>query len=296
MEQQKSNGKKRWTAFLLSFLAAVMIFSLAVGGVMMWGGTFSNLAASSEESPVSEGYQPDPGQSLMVLAIGCRERGDPAKAFALLYLNAADHSLSVCALPPETLATVNIRTDTLAGFYDYGGAQMAEEAVQNAYNVYINRYVRVSMEAFCTFFDLLGGVEMALPYDMANRAQREGSLPAQEEGQNQLLDGNRAYELFGTPGAGELDQVHLQTGILGAFFKQHITPRTVQASETLFNAVINLVDTDITRYDYTCRVEMLEELARSSGPVKEIYVQGEFTADGFLPAKGTLGDMEETAS
>lgn len=274
--------------FLISFIAAVTIFSLSVGAVLMWGGTMGNLSETSSKAASEPAYIPDEQQSITVLAIGCRERGDPAAAFALIRLDAPGRKIYVSALPPETLATVNIKTDTLTGFYDYGGAQMAEEAVQNAYGVYINRYVRVSMSAFCTLFDLLGGVEFAPPYDAAFRVQENLSPPSAGK---QLLDGKRAYELFAAPGTDELDQVHLQTQILGAFIDQHLTSRAVKASESLFDAMINRVDTDVTRYDYSFRVEALEAAASSQDKVKEVLVQGENTSEGFVPERGTLAEF-----
>jgi anionic cell wall polymer biosynthesis LytR-Cps2A-Psr (LCP) family protein len=84
----------------------------------------------------------------------------------LLRLDPADNSLRMLSIPRDT--QVNIPGVGLAKINDAnveGGAALAARVVSRSLNdVPIDRYVRVTTEAFRELVDLVGGIEVFVPY------------------------------------------------------------------------------------------------------------------------------------
>ncbi|MDF2567668.1 MAG: cell envelope-related function transcriptional attenuator common domain protein [Oscillospiraceae bacterium] len=268
--------------FVLTFVVSALIFIGLVGASLLWGGTVQNLAKLSSSAVSSQNnYKPVKEDELVVLVIGCEQRNLPARAFVLLKIDPAQRKISVCSIPKEVETTVNTRTDTLAGFYDYGSSLMAVEAVQNAFNIYINKYVRIDNATFSAMIDIMGGIDYDVPYDITPDEDNQTTKVFKGR---QLIDGKRLYSILSVNNNRDdlLSHIHLQTNVIAQTIDQKITKSTVNVLDKVYSGTINLVDTNITSYDFTSRKEALLYICDlGSEKANPVLINGEYKQNAF---------------
>lgn len=61
------------------------------------------------------------------------------------------------SLPPIAQVTLEIRTDTLAGYFSYGGVLLAKDATEQLLGVEIDKYVSMPASGAQTVINKFGG-------------------------------------------------------------------------------------------------------------------------------------------
>lgn len=251
--------------FALTFFITLAALCGAVAAVFA-AGDFSEEKQSAETLSEAE-YLPLYEHEQNILFICCDWRGGAAKLFGIVKINPVKQRFNIAILPPQTVSTVNIRTDTLAGHYDYGGSLMAIEAAQNACGVKINRYVKFALEDMYEIIDRLGGVE----YDVKKAA---GDV---EKG-FQTLDGRRIFELiFAQEGA--VRQSHLATDMFVKIANTSLKSFLTYRSDEFFKLVTERSDTSLTAFDYEFRREAIAYIVKENRPGDGVKISGNYDGE-----------------
>ena len=282
--------KSKFGAFLVAFFFSLVGLAILVGTVFLVGGEPNkNENVNSLPNAVNT-YKPAADEELNVLLIGCSSRGVQAKGYALLRFDSVRRSIAVCALPDTLESTVNLKTDTLAGLYDYGGPEMAMQAAGNAFGVHVNRYLRLDLDSFTQIIDWLGG----LSYTVENPVTTgKGSSAVRVEAGEQLLNASRLYALVSNAKLRGTEQLmRIQTDLLASAIRQYLTPRMAEAPDAAYNLLLSLADTSITHYDYTYRKDALVYIASAPGGCAvPLYLRGERREGRFIPSADVVEEV-----
>lgn len=276
MAKQTHIGIKAFTFAFMASLAALGVLSVGILAVI-------HLTSPVEESQQSvagpPGYQPRAEDGMTILFMGSKDDTVPPDRYMLVRFYPSERVLRLVPIPQELEATVNIKTGTLPELYDYGGVQMACDAVRNVFSIQVDRYVKYNDEDFVDLVDLFGGIEAEIE-QTTEYTSEDGSTVRLVAGQ-QLLSGKKLSEYLHSPLFTELEEneaLKRCAELLVSGVEQRLVNSIASRADTLFASFVDIVQTNITNYDYTVRKEAIGYIAQSEQS-KAVYqlLDGSYT-------------------
>jgi hypothetical protein len=137
-----------------------------------------------------------PGQHTLLL-VRHPTAGGLANGATLLAAGPGDAAAVVLFIPVGTLADVpGFGLDRLDLAHQYGGAPLVAASVENALGIDIDHVAAVSDSGLAAWLGRLGGLELAVPERLVERAA-DGSAVVRFEPGEQFLDGRHLAEFWG---------------------------------------------------------------------------------------------------
>jgi len=167
----------------------------------------------------------------------------------LLRLDPRDDSVRMLSIPRDT--QVNIPGVGIAKINDAnveGGAALAARVVSRTLNdVPIDRYLRVTTEAFRELVDLVGGIEVFVPYPMKYTDVTQNLNINLEQGW-QTLNGDQAEQFarFRKDQNGDIGRVQRQQALLKALRQRLVSPTVLPRLPQVIRVMQQYVDTNIS--------------------------------------------------
>ena len=196
----------------------------------------------------------------------------------LLRLDPADNSVRMLSIPRDT--QVNIPGVGLAKINDAnveGGAALAARVVSRSLNdVPIDRYVRVTTEAFRELVDLVGGIEVFVPYPMKYTDVTQNLNIDLEQGW-QTLNGDQAEQFarFRKDKNGDIGRVQRQQALLKALRQRLVTPTVLPRLPQLMQVMQQYVDTNLSLEELLAIAGFALQLQQDN--VKMVLLPGRFS-------------------
>ena len=166
----------------------------------------------------------------------------------LLHLDPRDKSISLLSVPRDTKVEVpGISFSKISEANARGGAALATRLVSSMLNnTRIERYVRVSSNAFRELVDLLGGVEVFVPRAMSytDTAQKLKINLAQGW---QTLNGEQAEQFarFRNDGLGDIGRIQRQQSLIQAIRNRLASPSVLVRLPQIVRLMQKYVDTNL---------------------------------------------------
>ncbi|TFJ90257.1 LCP family protein [Lentibacillus salicampi] len=182
MRRRKKKKKLRRRVLYI----ALTVFLLLAGGVgYMLVQTYTAASSSyddldrdksdlrSEAVSISD----DPISILLLGVEDYSTNGDNGRTDTMIVatFNPGDEKLKLLSLPRDTLVEIAGRgtQEKIAHAHAYGGKEMAIKTVEQFLDIPIDYYAAVNFDAFTNIVDILGGVEVDVPFDFEQRTIRE---------------------------------------------------------------------------------------------------------------------------
>ncbi|WP_414052832.1 LCP family protein [Macrococcus animalis] len=134
-------------------------------------------------------------------SISRRENGQKASeartdAMILATFNRSNKKIRLVSIPRDTLAYIPSikKYDKITHAHAEGGPESSMHAVENIFNVPVDYYARVNMQAFVDIVDELGGIEFDVPFDINEPTKLDKGRIKVKEGK-QLINGDEALAL-----------------------------------------------------------------------------------------------------
>lgn len=166
----------------------------------------------------------------------------------LLRLDPTDKSVTLLSIPRDTQVKLpEIGLTKISEANARGGSNLAMQTLTATLNnVPIERYVRVSSGAFRELVDLLGGVDVLVPYPMSyvdNTQQLKINLA---QGW-QTLNGEQAdqFARFRNDGLGDLGRIQRQQALIQAIWNRLSNPTVLTRLPELIRVMQKYVDTNL---------------------------------------------------
>lgn len=265
-------------------LAAALLIPLPMGLVA------KNKSASPDLWQVGLGYWVGRPVNILIMGIdrvpeateGSKEifagRSD---TMLLLRADPVTDTVSLLSIPRDTQVEIpQVGVDKINDANVRGGATLAAQTVSaNLNGVQIDRYVRVSTDAFKELVDLLGGVEVYVPKRMEYEDQTQ-KLKIDLQPGLQTLNGVQAEQFarFRNDDLGDIGRVQRQQTLLKALRKKLLHPTVIPRIPSLIKAMSKYVDTNLTKEEMLALVGTGRKL--TEGDFKMVMLPGRFSIPG----------------
>ncbi|GAB4468629.1 MAG: LCP family protein [Elainellaceae cyanobacterium] len=177
------------------------------------------------------------------------ELGGRSDVMLLVRVDPATNTASVLSIPRDTRVNIpGYGTAKINAANQEGGPELAAQTVSHNFDgVLIDRYVRVSTDSFRALVDLVGGVEVYVPFPMKYEDMTQKLKIDLEEGL-QTLNGDQAEQFarFRNDGQGDIGRVQRQQQVLRALKDRLASPATVTKLPQIIELMQQYVDTNLT--------------------------------------------------
>lgn len=167
----------------------------------------------------------------------------------LVQVDPADNSINVLSIPRDTQVEIpGVGLTKINHANMLGGDSLAARVVsRNLNGVTIDRYVRVSTEAFSELIDLLGGVEVFVPQQMSYTDETQKLYIDLEQGW-QTLNGDQAEQFarFRSDGNGDIGRVQRQQQLIRALRDRITSPAVIPKLPEAIQLIQKYVDTNLS--------------------------------------------------
>ncbi|BFM41095.1 LCP family protein [Synechocystis sp. LKSZ1] len=232
-------------------------------------------------------YQLTRPVNILVMGIDRVEDAPPQspEAFAgrsdtilLLRFDPQQSSLKVLSIPRDTRVSIpRVGYSKINNANIYGGAELAAQVIsQNLQEVPIDRYVRVTTNAFRELVDLVGGVEVYVPTPMVYQDVTQ-KLTINLEAGEQVLNGDQAEQFarFRKDGKGDIGRVQRQEVLLKALQQRFTSPLVIPRIPQAIQVLQQSVDTNLTPEEVLALVNFAYQLKREQ--VQMVMLPGRFS-------------------
>jgi polyisoprenyl-teichoic acid--peptidoglycan teichoic acid transferase len=167
----------------------------------------------------------------------------------LLRVDPQGNTVNMLSIPRDTQVEVpGIGITKINQANASGGPLLARETVAGALNgVEIDRYVRVSTDAFRELVNLLGGVRVYVPKDMQYEDKTQ-NLNIDLKAGWQQMNGDQAEQFarFRKDDFGDIGRVQRQQALLKAMREQVSNPLTIARIPSILKSMEKYIDTNLT--------------------------------------------------
>lgn len=200
-------------------------------------------------------------------------------------------TVSLLSIPRDTQVEVpGVGTDKINDANVQGGATLAARTVSSVLNgVTIDRYVRVSTDAFKELVDLLGGVEVNVPKPMVYEDKTQ-KLKINLQPGVQTLNGDQAEQFarFRADDLGDIGRVQRQQALLKALRQKLTNPTIIPRIPGLIRAMQKYIDTNLSLEEMMALVGAGRKL--SEGKFKMVMLPGRFSTPSEFVASYWIMD------
>jgi LCP family protein required for cell wall assembly len=198
----------------------------------------------------------------------------------LMRFDPTDQSVRMLSVPRDTQVFIpDVGTTKINDANVYGGAKLAMDVVGDTLNeVTIDRYVRVTNDAFRELVDLVGGIEVFVPRPMVYEDKTQGLKIDLRKGW-QTLDGDEAEQFarFRMDEYGDIGRVQRQQVLLKAMRERLQSPAVLPRLPKVVQRMLSFVDTDLSMEELLALVNFGMELDQDS--VKMVLLPGRFSEE-----------------
>ncbi len=295
----------RWFFWSAAFILTAMI-SAALGATLALVTPLSplivtNQGIDSEGSRWRRNFQYDLARPVNILVMGIDRVMDAPKGSSealagrsdtmlLLRLDPTDNSVRMLSVPRDT--RVEIPGIGLAKINDAnveGGSALAARVVSRTLNnVPIDRYVRVTTDAFRELVDLVGGIEVFVPQPMKYTDVYQNLEIDLEQGW-QTLNGDQAEQFARfRQENGDIGRVQRQQVLLKALRQRLVSPTVLPRLPKLIRVMQQYIDTNLSLEEILALVGFSLELEQDD--FKMVLLPGRFSIKDEYEASYWLMD------
>ena len=196
----------------------------------------------------------------------------------LLRIDPNDNSVKVLSIPRDTqVDSAELTIQKINQANADGGPALAARIVSSTLNdVPIDRYVRVTTDAFRELVDLVGGVEVFVPYPM-RYVDKTQQLDISLDPGWQLLDGEQAekFARFRHDKYGDIGRVQRQQVLLKALRQRLVSPAILPRLPQLLRVMQKYVDTNVSLEEMLALANFGLQLDRAD--IQMVMLPGHFS-------------------
>ncbi|BAU14434.1 cell envelope-related transcriptional attenuator domain family protein [Leptolyngbya sp. NIES-3755] len=211
----------------------------------------------------------------------------------LLRVDPTDNSVNMLSIPRDTQVEIpGVGVTKINQANASGGPLLARETISRTLNgITIDRYVRVSTDAFRELVDLLGGIEVYVPERMEYTDNTQ-KLKIDLQPGWQTLDGDKAEQFarFRHDSFGDIGRVQRQQALIKALRAKLTSPSVIPRIPSLIGAMQKYIDTNLSLEEMLALVNLGQRLDRDD--FKMVLLPGRFSAPNEFRASYWIMDTQ----
>ena len=288
----KPKKKKRRISGTLTFLLAFIVFLLVFGGLCLWAvtnvmreRTMKNAPPSSAGEDVSTvQFHAEDARNLLIVTTDDQQ----AQGFVIVRTDPANMRIRTLALPRETNVAVGTEWFRLYELYSAKGVQETRAAIEEQLGISLDHYAVVNYPNIDKILRYYDSWLIFTLIENLDSLQITGGLKNLTP--TQVTDLLRYTSWRG----GYQQRADIQAQIAAAMINQYMVPGRLASAEADFNALINLVQSDIKVSHYVQAKPGLDYLTqRNTGDICAVVSPaGSYVGSG----EQIRFELEETAA
>ena len=246
--------------FVLSFLATFSMITLVGFLVLLRVLNPAPAQSITENIPKIEHTFKD-SDSMTVLAIGYSRKDPQRSYYSLIRLDAPSGRVYITTVPAETKIDELEGRQTLSEISAYSGSVSLLEKLETAFNLTIDRYLRIEESSFISLVDELG----AVTYDCPKRVEyhdENGFLAYSMDKGKHVFFGEKLSGLIKYSGENETERANEQSNILCSLFSQRLSSGKYDDLQTVFELLLAGCESSINAFDFEARRAALEQITK----------------------------------
>jgi polyisoprenyl-teichoic acid--peptidoglycan teichoic acid transferase len=168
----------------------------------------------------------------------------------LVRFNPTDASIKVLSIPRDTrIKLPNGEYNKINSANAIGGIDYTKQTINDNLNgLTVDKYIRVTSNAFEKLIDAVGGIDVYVPKDLKYKDQTQGLYIDLKQGQ-QILNGSQAegFVRFRNDGLGDIGRIQRQQILLKALREKIQSPSSLLQVPKIWKVLETEVDTDLTQ-------------------------------------------------
>lgn len=199
-------------------------------------------------------------------------------------------SVKVIPLSPMVLSSADGTEGTLSQLYETGGIKYLKKAVEEAFGIECEKYIKISNEGWSSFVEQLGGTQSySFPQDLYYKNEDTGEITSFSKGTvTRTLYGDDIRRIITYPlyqnGSEDKVQVlgELSVSLINSACSNN-SGSVTKNMQSIFNVLYNNSDTDITSKGFTKIRDSFEYLiGNAKTPATYRLPSGSWDARGFF--------------
>lgn len=285
-------AKKKTGSIAVPFLATIFIGLLILGGAMFF--IYQHWFKKDDTPPAPKArdvkvvtYE----DNHTVLLILDEPEQKCSSTFVLMRSIPKDRRILFLGLPSNTIAIVDDQQQSLKGAYERGGGASAASFISSVMNINVEKYMVFDSESFKSTCDKLGCVNYPVDVEISGM-KHDGTLQGLTSEQMETFI---TYSLF--PG-GESERAFRAAHMISYMINGADGVYVSDSADTLFNDVINKVESNITSVDYKNYKEAIKLLFSQKSQYGNsiavaIQLDGNDADGDFMPSSNLIGQLVE---
>lgn len=242
--------------FFKSFLISFLAFTLIYGGGTYYFTNYKNNVVKENDN-FFDRIMEDDNDELVFLALGIDTRNisesskERSDTMMLCKVDKSTGGISILSIPRDTRVMIRGRNteEKINHAHAYGGPELAVKTVRDLIGIELDYYVRVDYKIVEEFVDLIGGVEVEVPFDMVySDLADDPPLHINLKEGRQVLNGDKAIQFLRfRKGYADQDlgRIRAQQQFISAAMDQTLKPGNITKIPQMIKTYYKNVDTNI---------------------------------------------------
>ncbi len=282
-DKKKKSNYSTPVIFFVTLIISLVVFGLIAYFILDFV-VFNDKAAIKPKTDVLW-YTPDKSDNQTVLIIG--QNGGELEYICIMYYNVCQKSIVFIPVPLNSSAQVNTTKGKLSDFYSQSNPKQLCKAVENMFDIPVQRYIQMTPEMLTSFTNQMGHINFELLCD----------LHCKNTSTNEITDLKRSDESRMFTGA-DLRKIMIYPdypdGIINNMYYQGLIPSellnnffshsddAMTCLDNMYKSIIKDSDTNITEYDFYSKKNSIKYiLENTKKPAIYILPEGEQTSKGI---------------
>lgn len=285
-------AKKKSGSIAVPFLATIFIGLLILGGAVFF--IYQRYFKKDDTPPAPKArdvkvvsYE-DNHSVLLILE---EPEQKCSETFVLMRSIPKDRRILFLGLPSNTIAVVDDQQQSLKGAYERGGGASAASFISSIMDIDIDKYMVFDSDSFKITCDKLGCASYPVDVEMAG-LKSDGTLQSLTSEQMETFI---TYSLFS---GGEAERAFRAAHMLSYMVNGSDGMYISDSADSIFNEVINMVDSNITSVDYKNYKEAIKLLFSQKKQYGDniavaIQLDGTTADSDFMPSTNLIEQVVE---
>lgn len=273
----------------IPFLLTLFIGLIVVGGIaagIFWYFGLGREEELKEPVPRNVGQVTYEDNHTILLVLDEPEKDEPV-TFVLMRSRPFKKKIEFIGIPNNSIALVNDAQVSIKNNYQSGGAPAAKEFVEQVFGVKVDKYMKFNSAAFKKACDIIGCVKYPVNADIAGFKNDGTEQDLNSDQMEQFV----TYELFN---GGEAERTVIAADVLRAMINQQKGKNIADNMDNSFDAIINMVETDVNSADYKKRKGAIKYMFENGTTIAgSIALDGKTAGDDFIPSKNGIDQIRE---
>lgn len=277
--------------YLATMLICLLLFGFAAVTLLDIFVTQPALEAEAAESGTSTEEEETVDYSdatETILFVGAN--GQDLNAIVLLRVNPQEGTIAIVPVSKYTIATVDSSSGTIESLFDTGGISYLKTAVENAFGLTCDKYIKITNDGWAELVEYTGGMtSYVFPEDLYYKDTETGDLTSFYAGNStRTLWGDDIRRIVTYPLYSNGEQTTVQVigeiavALINDAFESNAASMKTNI-QNIFNTIYNNSDTDITSKTFASVRDAYEYmLETASSPATYRMPRGEWNSSGYF--------------